>query len=141
MLHVVQNLLLRESRVVCMSKKQNTATKQYECHICGEPILKGNDYISIHIKDGHLHRQVRQHIHCDAISEEVCTIKKIPYYSDDFYDFLHQTCILSCGEEKAGICSVGTRCNCETVCEMLLHPTVLSAAIQSIRENTIGGDR
>lgn len=123
-------------------KEQRTARKNHRCELCGKPIFKGCEYIYESQKyDGEIHTYKR-HIHCDAMLD-ACLSTVYPDAGE--YDVVSVTeciwdevCGAICGEDQREECDEDMAClfACELCQKKLLPPSLVGAAIQSVRDNT-----
>lgn len=120
-------------------KEQYRAKKDYTCHLCGETIRKGREYIYEVNKWEGMVNDYRRHIHCDALLDAWAAETGDDEYTDTeiseyICDRVCSRCV--CGEEDE--CDKAPCFSCEIVQEALLTPTMLAAARQSVRENMEG---
>lgn len=119
-------------------RRQHRARKPHVCELCNRPILPGCEYILVKGKVEGQFSSYKAHIHCDAIIED--------YVNDSMYDgyfdteemveqYIRKACS-GCLErgEYDDECEVDPLF-CEKAAQRALHPTVLAAAIESIRAN------
>lgn len=121
-----------------LTHEQRKARKQYKCHLCCENILKGNQYIyETYSYDGHIHT-CHRHIHCDAMMDawlsqycqDECTFDEI------YYGIVEDVCQRICTYEETLECDYDNPYACEKCQRKLLDPSILGAAMQSVRDNT-----
>lgn len=79
-----------------------------------------------------MYREIKRHIHCDAIVREVV---KNRGKNEQIRGFLYEMCNLSCGEEKAENCHYSNVFSCKELQESVLHPGMWSVAWQSTQDN------
>lgn len=118
---------------------QIAARKQYVCHMCGKIIFPGRQYILQKRKIDGRFKTLRRHIHCDAMLNAWVTDIRDPeqfWYKED--EVAKDICAHVCTSE----CNIPDTClesleqfSCEKCQEALLSPSVLGAAIQSVRDN------
>lgn len=118
--------------------EQRKARKRYKCHLCGKPILPGNQYVYETFKGDNGFQTLRRHIHCDAM---------LDYYNqelnfDEYYNDNEATetlwdelCKAICDEKQRDECGMVDLYGCELCQRKALPPSVLGAAIQSVRDN------
>lgn len=121
------------------NRRQHKAKKPYACELCNRPILPGCEYVFVKGKTEGRFSSYKAHIHCDAIIEDYLTS---PMY-DGYFDteemveqYVHKACS-NCPErgEYDNECEVDPLF-CEKAVQRTLHPTVIAAAIESIRANS-----
>lgn len=117
-------------------KDQYRARKDYPCHLCGETIRKGAEYIyEVNKYDG-LVSDYRRHIHCDALLDAWAAETGDDEYTDEeIGEFLYDQVCSCCPYIEEDECDKTPCFSCEIVQEALLTPTMLAAAKQSVREN------
>lgn len=120
--------------------EQHRARRDYVCHLCGKTIRAGAEYIyEVSKYDGRLN-DYRRHIHCDALLNAWAYKTGADEYEDsEIGTYLHDVVCSSCGLRGSGECAEETVFSCDTALVTLLRPTVLAAAMKSVRENEEGG--
>ena len=120
------------------SINQKKARKRYECHLCGKAILPGNQYIHETFRGDDGFQTLRRHIHCDAILDAYNS----DYNCDEYYDdnevaetLWSEVCKRICSEERQDECDMSDLFACELCQRKVLHPSIIGAAIQSVRDN------
>ena len=118
--------------------KQAKAMQQYECHLCGRHILRGNQYIVETRKDDLGYKTLHRHIHCDAMLEAHNRF----YGTRDCYarrqiteTLYGKLCVFICDEEKRGECEKEDLFSCELCQKRILSPSIMSAVKESVRDN------
>lgn len=118
--------------------EQRKARKRYECHLCGKAILPGREYIYETFKGDDGFRTLRRHIHCDAMLHEYNT----EYNGEEYYDdnevaetLWSELCKQLCNEDQQDECSMDDLFGCELCQRKLLPPSIIGAAIQSVKDN------
>lgn len=120
------------------SINQRKARKRYECHLCGKAILPGNQYIHETFRGDDGFKTNRRHIHCDAMlyaynSDYNC---EGYYYENEVAETLwSEVCKQICSEEQQDECDMDDLFACELCQRKVLHPSIIGAAIQSVRDN------
>ncbi|MBE5791644.1 MAG: hypothetical protein E7322_05735 [Clostridiales bacterium] len=114
---------------------QRRARKNYVCDFCGEAIIPGNEYIKITTKTSEGFSRDLYHIHCDAIINDYITDSAYDGYFDTEEikeQYMKKACsgCIRRGEYDDG-CKIDP-VSCPEAAKRALHPTVLSAVIQSI---------
>lgn len=114
---------------------QRKARKTHICDLCYEPILPGSEYIHTTDRGPGGFFTSRTHIHCDAIIND--------YITDAMYDGYFDTEEIKEQYARKGCAGCPRRGEYDDGCEIdpvscteaakrALHPTVLSAALESI---------
>lgn len=123
---------------------QRKARKVHYCSDCGRPILPGCEYLAVRgMQDGSFFYE-KEHIHCDAAirAYEARTSREV-YYGrlDEVVEWLYETACPGC--PHTGTCRNSGQdiFECTAALRRVLPPTVLSAALESVRKNIdIGGE-
>lgn len=117
---------------------QRKAKKIHYCADCGKPILPGSEYICVHGRQngGHFYR--KEHIHCDAVINAYCGAMGCEVYYerlDGVVAWIRDEVCAKCADRES--CGAGGQdtFSCSVVLRRVLAPTVLYAALQSVREN------
>lgn len=120
------------------SIEQRKSRKQYSCQLCGKPIMPGKQYIHETYKGDNGFHTLRRHIHCDIMLKAYNTEYNFEEYYDDrevTETLWDELCKQICDEEQQDECDMCDLYSCELCQEKLLHPTVLGAAKDSVRDN------
>ena len=128
------------------SIEQRKARKQYICQLCGEPILKGVQYIHETFKGDDGFKTLRRHIHCDAM----LGVYNREFNCEGYYDedevtetLWDELCKQICDEEQRDECGMCDLYACQLTQEKLLgkyNPGMLGAAKESARDNYVWED-
>lgn len=117
---------------------QQKARKIHFCNDCGKPILPGCEYINTRISHNGKKVSKKEHIHCDAVINAYCAETG----NEVCYERLDPVCKWICDEvcvkcKYADECTIGGQemFSCRHVLTRILSPTVLSAALQSAKDN------
>ena len=118
--------------------EQRKARKQYECHLCGKAIFPGRQYIYETFKGDNGFETLRRHIHCDAMLD----MYNSEYNPEEYYidyevteTLWDELCKQICNEDQLDKCSMSDLYACELCQSKLLRPSILRAAIQSVKDN------
>jgi len=86
-------------------RRQVTAHRPHKCHLCGEAIPAGVDYIREKWRDDGFH-EIKRHIHCDALLDEYLSSDSFigEYYDDDVWEWIRDKCLELCGRDKREDC-------------------------------------
>lgn len=119
---------------------QRKAKKEYVCHICLELIPCGAEHIHRKGKIDGKFAESRMHIHCDALADEYAAKPYFDGYLNtaEVQDWMQDEACKRCPKWD-----IDEHCEknvffCDEAMRKLLHPTVVSAAIESIKQS-IGG--
>ncbi len=117
---------------------QRKAQKLHFCDDCGRPILRGCEYLSIHGQQNGKYFYKKEHIHCDAVVNAYCaeTGREVFYGRlDSVVEWLRDSVCPGCIE--SGTCRRAGQdtFSCQIALRRVLPPTVLYAALQSVKEN------
>lgn len=125
--------------------EQRKARKSHKCDVCGNPILKGCEYIFSSQKyDGEIHT-FHQHIHCDALLDAFLNSDRYDgseYSLDEVREWLSDLCNEIYREGKCPENDYEENCDkegcfeCALIREKVLKPEIRRAAEQSIVDNT-----
>ena len=140
--------------------EQNVARMRHWCHVCEKDIFPGSQYIRDTFREGKKHLAACRHIHCDAMlsawTKECCSTKLIEEHQhiccEDIMqvwvqDKVCRNCektylsnLTNCDGEKRCLSNVRDIVTCKQCIDKILPPSVVGAALQSIRENQEGAD-
>lgn len=127
--------------------EQNVAKTRHICHVCTKDILPGSQYIRDTFREGKKHLAACRHIYCDAMlsawAKECCSTKLIEEHQHICCEDLMQAWIrdqVCCNCKKDCLSNVGDIVTCKQCIDKILPPSVVGAALQSIRENQEGAD-
>ena len=127
--------------------EQSIARTRHICHVCTKDILPGSQYIRDTFREGKKHLAVCRHIHCDAMlsawAKECCSTKLIEEHQhvcceDIMQAWVRDQVCRNC--EKDCPSDVGDIVTCKRCIDKILPPSVVGAALQSIRESQEGAD-
>lgn len=124
-----------------LQRKQQRSRKRHDCHLCGKQIAAGVEYIQDkYVADDKKIVTLKRHIHCDAMLQAYNST----YNDDDVYEeqdvmdtIWQEVCKDICGEEEREECFEDPACmySCYLCQTKMLHPSILGAAVRSVREN------
>lgn len=127
--------------------EQNVARMRHWCHVCEKDIFPGSQYIRDTFGEGKKHLTVCRHIHCDAMlsewAKECCSTKLIEEHKHICCEDLMQAWVrdrVCCNCKKDCLSNVGDIVTCKQCIDKILPPSVVGAALQSIRESQEGAD-
>mgnify|MGYP004684398767 CR=1 FL=1 len=142
--------------------EQNVARMRHWCHVCEKDIFPGSQYIRDTFREGKKHLVVCRHIHCDAMlsawAKECCNTKLIEEHRhigcEDLMQawvrdrvccncengYLSNVVYLGDQDQKDCFSNVRDIVTCKQCIDKILPPSVVGAALQSIRENQEGAD-
>lgn len=125
------------------SVTQRQAKKVHFCDVCGKPILPGSEYIAIRsAQDGRFWHN-KEHIHCDALLDAYTRQTGLGLDYGRLDVVVTWLCAKACSEchheHSCRLAGQDIFC-CTAALRCVLPPTVLSAALESVRKNIdIGG--
>lgn len=126
------------------SVTQRKAQKAHFCDVCGKPILPGSEYIAIRSAQDSRFWHNKEHIHCDALLDAYTRQTGLGLDYGRLDVVVTWLCAKACSE-----CHHEHSCRfagqdifgCTVALRRVLPPTVLSAALESVRKNIdIGGE-
>lgn len=120
--------------------QQRKAKKEHICHICLEMIPRGAEYIYRKVKVDGKFADTHRHIHCEALVNEYASK---PYFdghlnTSGVEEWMQEEACRKCPEWDSDEHCEKNVFFCENAIRNLLHPTVVSVAIESIK-TSIGG--
>ena len=121
------------------TRAQRRAAREHKCVLCGLPIRAKAEYIHIKVLQDGRYREIRIHIHCDAILSEYAAqngLEEIDMTSitSDIAGWITETACAVYNHEDCGR-RIRQRCSCPDVLRHIVSPLVLTAALNSVKEN------
>lgn len=121
-----------------MSQKEMIARKVHYCHLCGKKIQPGCQYVQEKTNTEGKWETMNRHIHCDAMLDAWSDIYGGDGYEDEYQimdDIWEHVCEGICTEADRNNCGLHQIFACERCQKEMLNPSILGAAMQSVREN------
>lgn len=118
----------------CYERRQVTANRPHQCHLCGETIPTGAVYIREKWRDDGFN-EVKRHIHCDALLDEFLKsdwYDGCDYTDDEVWEWIRDKCIEQCGHDEREECT----CNpfsCERMLDVITNINSRNAAMESMK--------
>ena len=119
-------------------RTQRQAAREHKCALCGKPIRPKAEFVYIKVFVDGYYREIKLHIHCDAIMNEYAEqngLDEISMNNRGYMDiwirenacgvFLHE----DCGREAR------ERYSCPHVLRRIISPMLLTTALKSAKEN------
>lgn len=120
-------------------RRQVTANRPHKCHLCGETIPAGVDYIREKWRDDGFH-EIKRHIHCDALLDEYFSSDSFfgEYFDNEVWDWIREKCLDLCGYDEFEDC-IDNPFSCEGMIGTITNVNSRRAAFDSLnlcRERT-----
>lgn len=98
-------------------RRQVTAHRPHKCHLCGETIPPGVQYIREKWKDDGF-QEIKRHIHCDALLDEFFNSNMYSmgdeYTDDEVWEWIRDRCLDICGADVRDLC-MGNPFSCKKI--------------------------
>lgn len=117
-------------------RRQVTAHRPHKCHLCGETIPPGVQYIREKWKDDGFH-EIHRHIHCDALLDEYLNEYFFcggEYTDDEVWEWIREKCLELCGWDKREDCECDPF-SCEHIISGIANINSRKAAEESLRDS------
>ena len=120
------------------SVTQHKAKKNHFCDVCGKPIIPGSEYLAIRSTQDGRFWNIKEHIHCDALLNAYTKQTGLGIDFGRLDMVVAWLCAKACSE-----CPIESTCRlagqdiftCSAALRRVLQPTVLHAAIESVKRN------
>ena len=117
---------------------QRKAKKIHFCDVCGKPIIPESEYLAIRSAEDGRFWHNKEHIHCDALLDAYTRQTGLGLDFGRMDMVVTWLCAKACSE-----CSHESSCRlagqdifgCTAALRRVLQPTVLHAAMESVRKN------
>lgn len=120
------------------SRNQRRAVKEHKCWLCSLPIRAKAEYIHIKAFQDGRYREIRIHIHCDAILSEYAEQNELEEIDmtrkADIGEWITETACAVFNHDDCGR-RANERYSCKDVLRHIVSPLVLTAALKSVKEN------
>lgn len=117
---------------------QRRARKTHFCEVCGKPIVPGSEYISTKSLQEGRFVNVKEHIHCDAVLNAYTKATGAELYygrMDEVVVWLRDEVCSECPHESTCRMAGQDIFACTYALRRVLQPTVLRAALESVKLN------
>lgn len=122
---------------------QRKAKKAHFCDVCGKSIIPGSEYMDMRYAQDGLFWHSKEHIHCDALLDAYTRQTGLgPDYGrlDIVATWLCAKACSECPNESSCRLAGQDIFACTAALRRVLPPTVLSAALESVRKNIDVGE-
>lgn len=114
-------------------RRQVTARRPHKCHLCGETIPPGVQYIREKWRDDGFH-EVKRHVHCDALLDEYLNEYFFcggEYTDDEVWEWIRDKCLELCGYDEREDCERNPF-SCERMIGIITNINSRRAAVESL---------